>query len=167
MDSTERERLIDAFEQGPAVLRAALSHVPAEAMRWRPSPADWSVHEIIVHCADSETNGAGRIRTVVVEPDPLIVGYDQERWAKEFDYHSLPIDVAMLAIEAVRANTVPLIRRLPDSAWTKVARHTESGRYAAEDWLNIYARHLHDHADQIEDNVRRWRQSKGEGAVVG
>jgi hypothetical protein len=158
MDITERNRLIAAYEEGPARLRDALSRVPVEALQWRPSPSDWSVHEIVVHCADSETNAAGRIRTVAVEPDPLIVGYDQERWAVEFDYHGLPMEPALLTVEAVRANTVPLLRRLPESAWTKVARHTESGRYGAEEWLRIYSRHLHEHAEQIEHNVARWSQ---------
>ncbi len=159
MDRAERERKIQQFEDGPARLRQALSEVPTAAMKWRPEPAEWSVHEIVVHCADSETQGAARIRTVVIEPDPLIVGYDQERWAVEFDYHELPLEPALSVIEAVRANTLPLIRRLPDSAWSKVGRHTESGTYGAEEWLGIYARHLHDHADQIERNVMAWKQA--------
>ncbi len=159
VDIAERTRLIEMYAEGPTRLADALARVPAEALQWRPSPTDWSVHEIIVHCADSETNGAGRIRTVVVEPDPLIVGYDQEAWAVELDYHSRPLEPALAVVEAVRANTMPLIRSLPDEAWQRSGRHTESGRYGAEDWLRIYARHLHDHAEQMERNVRQWQQS--------
>ena len=128
-------------------------------MQWRPAPGEWSIHEILVHCADSETMAAGRIRTVAIEPYPLIVGYDQERWARDFDYHELPVETALLTVEAVRAYTVPLLRRLPDVAWAKVGRHTESSHYGAEDWLRIYARHLYDHAEQIERNVWQWQQS--------
>ena len=161
MDRAERAELIEAYAAGPARLQEALSAVPAAAMQWRPAPEEWSVHEIVVHCADSETMAAGRIRTVAVEPDPLIVGYDQERWAREFAYHELPVETALLTARAVRANTVPLLRRLPDAAWARVGRHTESGQYGAVDWLRIYANHLHDHADQIERNVRQWRQMHG------
>ena len=159
VDRTERAELIEAYAAGPARLREALTAVPAVAMQWRPAPDEWSIHEIVVHCADSETMAAGRIRTVAIEPDPLIVGYDQERWAREFDYHGLPVETALLTVEAVRANTVPLLRRLPDTAWARVGRHIELGHYSAEDWLRIYARHLHDHAEQIERNVRQWQQS--------
>jgi hypothetical protein len=161
VDHTERAGLIEAFAAGPARLREALKAVPAAAMQWRPALDGWSVHEIVIHCADSETMAAGRIRTVAVEPDPLIVGYDQERWAREFNYHELPVEMALLTVEAVRANTVPLLRRLPDTAWARVGRHTESGHYSAQDWLRTYARHLHDHAEQIERNVRQWQQSHG------
>jgi hypothetical protein len=50
-----------------------------------------------------------------------------------------------------------LLQRLPEGAWSKVGRHTESGRYAAVDWLKIYAEHLEIHARQIEANVAAWR----------
>jgi len=56
----ERQTLIEQYAAGPARLRAALATVPAEAVKWRPAPKEWSVHEIVCHCADSETNGRGR-----------------------------------------------------------------------------------------------------------
>ena len=43
-------------------LHDALNLVPDEAVKWRPSPGKWSVHEIVCHCADSEMNGAIRLR---------------------------------------------------------------------------------------------------------
>ena len=157
----DREALIGQYEAGPARLRAALAAVPAEALQWRPAPGEWSAHEIVVHCADSEANAALRIRYLVAEPDPLIVGYDQEEWARRFDYHGHPIEPALLTVQAVRANTVPLLRRLDEAAWARVGRHTESGTYSAERWLQIYAAHLEEHAQQIEANVAAWRARPG------
>ena len=153
----EREALIARYESGPALLKAALAKVPPEALQWRPAPGEWSAHEIVVHCADSEANAALRIRYLVAEPDPLIVGYDQEEWARRFDYHGHPLEPALLTVEAVRANTVALLRRLPESAWARVGRHTESGSYSADRWLEIYAAHLEEHATQIEANIAAWR----------
>ena len=37
--------------------------------------------------------------------DELRAGNDQDRWAQTFDYHRLPVDVAMSVVEAVRAST--------------------------------------------------------------
>ena len=159
LTSAERAKLIDQYADGPRRLRAALTTVPKEALQWRPKAGEWSAHEVIVHCSDSETQSASRIRVVLSEKDPVILGYDQEQWARDFDYHAHPIDVALATVDAVRANTAALLRLLPDSAWSKVGRHTESGRYTAEDWLTIYADHLENHARQIEANVAAWKAS--------
>ena len=152
-----RSMLIARYADGPRLLQEALARVPAEALQWRPAPAEWSAHEVVVHCADSETQAASRIRVVVCEKDPVIQGYDQEVWARELDYHAQPVDVALATVVAVRAHTAALLRRLPEAAWARVGRHTESGRYTAEDWLTIYADHLEGHARQIADNVDAWR----------
>ncbi|MFQ5520416.1 MAG: DinB family protein, partial [Candidatus Methylomirabilia bacterium] len=146
------------YADGPARLRAALAKVPEESRQWRPAPEEWSVHEIICHCADSETNAAARIRYLLSEKDPVILGYDQEAWAVTFDYHSHPLEPALAVVEAVRANTVALLRRVPEGAWEREGRHTESGRYTAEDWLNIYAGHLEEHSRQIERNLAEWQK---------
>lgn len=153
----EREELIRRYEQGPAQLRAAWEQVPEAARQWRPEPGKWSAHEIVVHCADSETNASLRIRYLAAEKDPLIVGYDQEHWARVLDYHSHPADVALRTVEAVRGHTVPLLARLPESVWSRAGRHTESGSYTGEDWLKIYAVHVENHARQIARNLAAWQ----------
>ena len=160
MDKARREQLIQQYADGPRRLREALAQVPAAARQWRPAPGEWSVHEVVVHCADSETNSFARIRYLAAEPEPVIQGYDQAAWARIFDYHVLPADTALAVVEAVRASTTALIRTLPEAAWTRAGRHSESGPYSAEDWLRIYAEHLEGHAQQIEQNVAAWRATQ-------
>ena len=161
----ERERLIQQYADGPSRLKGALAKVTEEARKWQPAPGEWSVHEVVCHCADSETNAAARIRYVVAEKDPLVLGYDENAWAVRLDYHAHPLDIALATVGAVRANTVALIRRLPDEAWQKEGRHTESGRYTAEDWLRIYAAHLEEHAGQIEKNLAAWQARGAPGTI--
>ncbi len=161
MTPAERESCIQRYEAGPALLAAALADAPTAALQWRPAPGKWSVHEVIVHCADSETNSHMRIRYLIAEPDPMIVGYDQDRWASAMDYHAHPLAPAMATVAAVRANTVPLLRRMTAQDWARVGRHTESGGYGAEDWLRIYAEHLEVHTRQIRRNLEAWKLRKG------
>jgi hypothetical protein len=156
MSRGERVSLIEQYARGPARLREALAKAPAEALQWRPEPGRWSVHEVVVHCADSEANAALRIKYLIAEKEPLIVGYDQDAWARLFDYHAQPLEEALGAAAAARDRTVPLLRRMTDADWAKAGRHTESGPYSAEDWLRIYAGHLEGHARQIERNVEAW-----------
>jgi DinB superfamily len=158
LNASEKETLIRRYEEGPAKLRAAWDKVPAEARKWRPAEGKWSAHEVVCHTADSETNAYLRIRYLASDPSPTILGYDQDRWAARLDYHAASPELALATVEAVRANTAPLLRRLPDSAWSAEGKHTESGRYTGEDWLKIYAEHLEKHTRQIERNLEAWKK---------
>src|SRR5947207_12034101 len=119
LTAAERATMIERYARGPALLAAALAKVPRDAVQWKPGPDRWSAHEIIVHCADSETNAHMRLRYLLAEPDPLIVGYDQDRWAKRFDYHAHPIYAAIANVKAVCAYTVSM----HDHASYKATRH--------------------------------------------
>jgi len=160
LSQAERSELIERYERGPGQVREAFARVPEEARTWRPGSGKWSAHEVVVHCADSEANAALRIRYVLAEKEPVILGYDQERWAGELDYHSQPLEPAFAAVEAARRRTVPLLRSLGEGDWAKKGRHTESGPYGAEDWLRIYAAHLEGHAAQIGRNLDAWNAEK-------
>lgn len=156
MTPEERTDLINRYENGPKVLRESLERAPEEMRKWRPEPGEFSVHEVIVHCADSETNSHGRIRYLMSQDNATIIGYDPPVWAEAFRYLDHPLEAAMLTVEAVRANTVPVLRRASEEQWSHAGTHTESGRYSAEDWLRIYAAHCHDHAEQIDAVVEAW-----------
>lgn len=160
LDRAKRDALIQQYADGPARLRAALTKVPAPALKWCPAPKEWSAHEIVCHCADSESHASLRIRMLVTEPEPVIVGYDQEGWARVLDYHAHPLDAALAVVDAVRGSTAALLVRLGDEAWSRAGRHTESGPYTAEDWLRIYSAHVHDHAQQIDGNVAQWHAAR-------
>jgi len=153
----EREALIKRYEEGPTRFRDAFAKVPREAWKWRPEDGKWSVYEVVCHCADAEMNAAARIRYLVAEEKPVIAGYDQARWAKVLDYHSAKIELALAAVDVMRAVTVNLLKQLPEEAWAAEGTHSESGRYTAEDWLTSYAEHLEKHARQIERTLEAWR----------
>lgn len=154
----ERDAFLARFETGPGLLRAAWAELPAAARQWRPAEGKWSAHEVVVHCADSEAYGHTRIRLVLAEADPLIVGYDENQWAKTFNYHAHDVELAFRTIEAVRANTLATLRRLPESAFGREGRHSHSGRYTDADWFQIYAEHLEVHAAQIRRNLAAWQE---------
>jgi hypothetical protein len=51
-------------------------------------------------------------------------------------------------------------RVLTEEQWARGGTHAASGPYGVETWLEIYAAHAHDHADQI----RRARQAARAGS---
>src|SRR5262245_52221634 len=152
----DRAAWLDRLAAGAGKVAAAWRDLPAAARAWRPGPGAWSAHELLCHCADAEANGYARIRFLVAETDPVIRAWDENRWAGALDYHALPAETALAVIEALRAHTVALCRRLPDDAWAREGTHTETGRYTAEAWLRANAEHLEAHAVQIESNQNHW-----------
>ena len=161
LTAPEREKLILEYEKGATLLRTAWESIPEDAEKWRPAPEKWSAHEVVIHCADSETYAATRIRLLIGEKDPLIVGYDQEAWAKTFNYHAQSTDRALRTIDAVRTGTLPILRSLSEADWAKEGRHTQTGPYNACDWLKSYGAHLTNHAKQIERNLAAYLAASG------
>jgi hypothetical protein len=152
------DELVRRFAAGPAAVRAAWERVPVEARQWRPGPARWSAHEVVLHCADSSMVGHGRVRYLLAEEDPVVVGWDQDVWPVALDYHAHPIEPAFAAIDAAHGNTVPLLRRLTPEALARGGRHTELGPITVEGWLRYNAEHMHVHARQIDRNVLAFRE---------
>lgn len=157
MTPAERLDRIRRYHDGPALLEAALAAVPDAALQWRPAPGAWSAHEVVVHCADSEANAHMRLRYLLAEAEPVVIGYDQDRWARALDYHSHPLPLALATIRAVRANTLPLLQRVTEAEWRKTGRHTERPDYGMERWLEDYSEHLEVHARQLARNAAAWR----------
>jgi hypothetical protein len=160
LSPSERQAFLDRYQAGPALLRTAWGEVPAEARQWRPAAGKWSAHEVVVHCADSEAYAHTRIRLLLAEAEPLIVGYDENLWARTYDYHAQSVDLAFRTVEAVRASTAALLARLPEEAFGRVGRHTQSGAYTDADWFRIYAEHLELHAAQIRRNITAWNAAR-------
>lgn len=158
LDAAARKPFLDRYRTGPDLLKQAWEEVPVEARAWRPGEGRWSAHEVVVHCADSETYAAIRIRLLLAEPEPLIVGYDENVWARRFDYSASDPELAMHLVETVRAHTSTMLAHLPDEAWGRLGRHTQSGPYGTDDWLRSYGEHLEIHAAQIRRNLEAWRQ---------
>ena len=149
----QREALIVEYEKGAVMLRTAWEDVPEDAEKWRPAPDKWSAHEVVIHCADSETYAATRLRLLVAEAEPLIVGYNQDAWTKIFNYHAQSTDRALRTLDAVRTAALPILRSLTEADWAKEGRHTESGPYNVCDWLKSYGPHMTNHAKQIGRNL--------------
>jgi hypothetical protein len=149
MDLAERLELIEAYEAGPAEVDRALTEIGCDAFDRRPPDGSWSAHEVVHHLADSEMRSAIRLRRLLSEEDPLILGYDEASYASIFRYAERPMEPALAAFRASRSTTAQILRLLDDAAFARGGTHAESGPYGVEHWLRIYAHHGHEHADQI------------------
>lgn len=157
MTVAERRALIERYKAGYDEVVRALDGFPAAQLTAHPVPGKWSAAEIVHHLADSETTSAIRLRKLLVEPHPVIQGYDQDAWAARLRYTERPLGPSLAAFKAARETTAQLLDLMTEEEWRHLGWHSESGSYHAERWLEIYAAHAHGHADQI----RRLREKLG------
>jgi hypothetical protein len=148
MSPEERARLIERYRDGHAEVTRALEGITEFELDTPEAAGEWSPRQVVHHLADSEMASALRIRQLVAQEHAVIQGYDQEEYARVL-YYDRPIEPSLAAFGAARACTVDLLVRMSEADWASAGTHSESGHFSAEGWLEYYANHAHDHADQI------------------
>ncbi|HEX9693644.1 MAG TPA: DinB family protein [Actinomycetota bacterium] len=159
MDAARRDELIARYREGSAVVEQVAAGLGDEDLNHVPADGGWSAREVIHHLADSEMTSAIRLRKLLAEDSPVIQGYDEEEFARRLHYDSRPPGPSLAALRATRESTATILDRLTEEDWGRSGTHTESGPYSVEMWLEIYASHAHDHAEQIERSVAEARGS--------
>jgi uncharacterized damage-inducible protein DinB len=158
MPTQERAEKIETHGNAHNELMEALEEFPKEMWRYKSSPDDWSVHEIVAHITDSEANSYVRCRRFIAEPGETVMGYDEEKWAQALKYSEQSTEDALELFRWLRLTTNKLIRTLPESAWANTIYHSENGIMTLDDWLDIYARHVTDHVEQMRRGYEMWRR---------
>jgi hypothetical protein len=148
VDASTRRALIAQYRSGYQDVVDALAGADDASLDTRPGPGTWSAREIVHHLADSEMTSAIRLRRLLAEDNPTIVGYDQEAFARRLHYDR-PIAASLEAFRWARESSAEILDRLSEAEWARAGTHSESGPYGVTRWLEIYAEHARGHAAQI------------------
>ena len=150
MQPAERNSKIESYGTAYQRLIAALERFPVDMWQFRPSPDHWTIHEIIIHIADSEANSYIRCRRFLAEPGSTVLGYDENQWAQALRYHDQSTADALELFKWLRFASYSLVKDLPESAWSNTVYHSENGEMTTDDWLDTYDRHIPDHISQMQ-----------------
>src|SRR3990172_11019437 len=71
---------IAVMAQTPDVLTKIVQQHSPKTMRTRPFPGKWTPNEVIGHLTDSEWVYGYRVRLILCEDKPTILGMDQDLW---------------------------------------------------------------------------------------
>ena len=148
MDAKSRKTLVDRYKDGYRAVADALAGAGDADLDARPAPGTWTAREVVHHLADSEMTSAMRLRLLLAVDGAAITGYDQDEFARRLHYDR-PIEASLEAFKAARRTTAEILDRMTEEEWRREGTHSEHGRYTVERWLEIYATHAHQHAEQI------------------
>ncbi len=157
MTHNERRSMIERYGQAHAGLMEGLRAFPRKMWTFKPAPDQWSIHELIVHIADSEANSFARCRKFIAEPGSTVMAYDENVWARALRYHDQSPDDALELFRWLRHTSYALIKSLPESAWANTIYHPENGTMTMDDWLDVYERHAREHLAQMRDVYAVWQ----------
>ena len=161
----ERAQKIESYGLAHPQLVAALARFPRGMWQYRPAPERWTIHEIIIHIADSEANSYIRCRRFLAEPGSTVLGYDEKKWAGELHYHDQSIDDALELFKWLRRKSYTLIKDLAEPVWANTVYHTENGEMTLDEWLNTYERHIPEHIAQMQANYDDWLRQAGDKSM--
>lgn len=161
MTKQERNALIESYGNAYNTLVEALKEFPKEMWQWKPAPGKWSIHEIIIHIADSEANSFVRCRRLIAEPGSGVYGYDQDEWAVKLNYHEQSTEDALELFKWLRKTSYELLKKVSDETWqTSYINHSEAGKMMFEEWLKTYEEHIPVHVRQMKRNLDEWKNQK-------
>jgi hypothetical protein len=144
-------QLIDAYLDGARTLRQSVAGMTREQLLARPVPGKWSTLEVVCHLADFDPILADRMKRVIAEDRPTLLGADEKRFAAALAYHERDLDEELAIIENTRRQMARILRRLPPEALARVGVHNERGELTLERLVTITTNHIPHHVKFIHD----------------
>src|SRR5690349_8606495 len=138
MTEAELKKHLDAAEESPRLIAAAVSGLPEKTLRYKPAQDKWCIHEILGHMADMEILYAYRIRQMLADTDPVIAPIDQDAWARNLCYVETSVAELIALYGLNRHANVRMLRRLKAADLEKSARHPElENRVTVADYVQM------------------------------
>jgi len=153
-----RQELLAALgaDDPVAVLRDNLAEVERlvagatpDQLNRSPAPGEWSPRQVLNHLADSDLVFATRLRMMVTQDRPLLVGYDQEAWTDRFGGLDDTPEQTLGRWQVLRSANVRLADSLTPGEWERVGMHSEGGEESVRLHIQLLAGHDRVHLDQF------------------
>ena len=154
MPSSPFVHLIDAYLDGPVQLRRVVSDLSRQQLEARPVASRWSTLEVVCHLVDSEQAWCHRMKRVIAEELPLLIGYDETRFTASLTYHQHDLNSELALLEAMRHQMAQILRGLPEKARGRAGVHNERGVMTLEEMLRAEVEHVPHHITHIIDKRR-------------
>src|SRR6202453_4134893 len=155
----EISRELELFGFGPTLLQAALRQFPKKMWCYQPRDDRWSIHDIVIHLADSEASAYIRCRRFIAEPGSPVLKFDGQRWAQSLGYFNQSAREALDIIFHLRKATYKLLCALPDPVWDNRVMHHRVGEITLKKWMMIHERHIPHHVDRMRENYTVWART--------
>lgn len=93
----------------------------------RPVAGQWTIRELIWHVVDSDIILGDRMRRIIAEDKPSLIGFDETLFTQRLFYQQRDLGPAVKLFEVNRLVMADILRRLQPSDFDRVGIHNEAG----------------------------------------
>ncbi len=129
------------------VIRTLLGGVDPEQARWKPTPQQWSILEILAHLVDEEREDFPARIAATLEGRTWS-GIDPEGWVRERHYNSQDLQETLQGFVKEREKSLSWLESLKDPDWETAHEHPR-GKLKAGDLLASWLAHDYLHIRQL------------------
>lgn len=151
----ERKTRIEQIRNFPAEIEALIAPLSDEDLHLRLAPEEWSILQIIHHLPDAHMNGFVRIKNVLTQDYPNLVGYDQDKWSNTADVVATPIEASFTILRGLHQRLVLMFEYARSSDWSRMGRHSDGFDMTLDDLLVQYSNHGQEHIQQIQEILEK------------
>lgn len=145
---------IDAYLSGPGTLREAVAGITSEQLIARPIAGRWSTLEVVCHLADFDPILADRMKRVIAEDRPTLIGVYENRFVAALAYHDRDLEEELGIIEQTRRQLARILRKFDPSVLNRVGLHNQAGPRTLEQLLTGATNHVTHHVKFILEKRR-------------
>jgi hypothetical protein len=156
MTPERRRQAIAEVEAAPAALRNAIRGLSATQLETPYRPGGWTVRQVVHHVPDSHLNAYMRFKQALTEDFPVIMAYDEAKWAALPDVAAVPIDVSLNLLDSAHARWGAILRSMGPAEFARGYTHPEyKRRFTLDQGLALYAWHGRHHVAHVTELRQR------------
>ena len=130
----------------------------APLLRARPFEGKWTPNEIIGHLTDSEWVYGYRLRLILCEDNPTILGTNQDSWVAGLRHNESEPSELVETFRVLRQFNLTVWRRTSPADLERSGQHNERGPESLGVMLRLLAGHDLSHVDQITRYIQAVRE---------
>jgi hypothetical protein len=148
---------LEVLAQTAATLADIVRKHPATVLRTRSCEGKWTPNEIIGHLTDSEWVYGYRLRLIICEDNPTILGTDQDLWVAGQRHNEREPSELVEMFQTMRQLNLVFWKRMSPADWKRTGQHNERGPESLSVMLRMMAGHDLSHLAQITRYIQAVR----------
>jgi uncharacterized damage-inducible protein DinB len=137
--------LLEKYSHGADLIRSAIKGLTPKELQAFPVPGTWSIQQIVVHMLDSDLIATHRMKRIIAEDNPLLIGYDETKFTKSLFYEKEPLEEVLTLFDLNRAQMTRIFKQLTDTAFQRHGTHNERGTVRLGELIEDYVGHVDHH----------------------